>query len=261
MYVETRGQFFRSPFSSSVWVLGIKLRSSGLRGELFTCWAMALALPWDFWQCYRKVIYTLIQSHQTDKNEDMAFPVDPGHPGGGEEETAPWNWCQSTGEPSWKMRKNNSQLCLDPANVADNSRPPVRPRALSAFEQPQWLVVTVIMPFYSQTLAVLMVLIYNMACHLQSTSRSYLAKGLFSIFYRWDSSARKEQCFVEGQIVLQQQDRDHKSGLITPIQHSFCHSITYRKYSNSATTPHLGEKSTSPLTLSRNILLWISSFP
>lgn len=51
---------------------------------------------------------------------------------------------------------------------------------------------------------------------------------------------RKERGFVEGQTVLH--SKTGPINLITPIQHSFYHSIDYRKYGNSTITTHLGKK-------------------
>lgn len=95
-----------------------------------------------------------------------------------------------------------------------------------------WLVMTAIMPFYNQTLAVLMVLIYNMACHLQSTSRSQICQVFFPYFTDEIPGLGRSSALWKV-TEFSNSNKKHKSVIITPIQCPFCHSITYMKYSNS----------------------------
>lgn len=75
----------------------------------------------------------------------------------------PWKWCWSTED------QTERQIQPMPETIPD---PQWHHMLCLSLCSCHWLVVTVTVSFYNQILAVLMVFIYNVAYHLQSTSRS-----------------------------------------------------------------------------------------
>lgn len=262
---------FQESALSLTLVPGIELGSSGWHGKHFACWAILVALPGTFDSATARRLYFKVTKWTKMKAWHFRWTL-------AILEVEVRRQLHMKMMPIYwrtKLKDKREQLPTMPASSqrTDNSWPPGVSHALPLCSC-QWLPSRLLKARLCQRLAVAVVtrsiarLWLYWRCSFTTwhvTFRVPLevkdAKGIFPIFHRWDTSARKEQCIVKGQTV-QQQDRANKSSPITPIQHFFSyHSIDYRKYGNFTTTTHLGEKSIPPLTLNRNTLLWISSFP